>query len=53
MILMWMGKNVDDMSRDEAVAALKGCMNILRNTQAANEEAWRFMELLRNRKRQA
>lgn len=42
MIAMWMGKNVDEMTREEAIAALKLCGRLLAEANSRTNDAWQF-----------
>lgn len=41
-IVMWMDKRVDDMTREEAIEALKVCGRMLHSAQERTAEAWKF-----------
>lgn len=53
MITMWMGKNVDELTREEAIDALKQSARMLAEAQQSTARAWKFStEILQRNRRQ-
>jgi len=52
MITMGMGQNVDEMSREEAIDALKLCARLLMESYKSQEDVSKFWCKLINRQRE-
>lgn len=50
--IYWCGNPVDEMSRDEAITALKQCIRIYTKSQEQTLETWRKMAEIRQARKE-